>query len=603
MDTTNSKLILSLLQSLLDSVTDGVLVVDLMGKIILYNQKFERMWNIPPDVLESKRDEVALNCILSQLEEPQGFLEKVTEIYSRPKEESYDTVNFLDGRVFARYTRPQKMGEEIVGRVWSFCDISHNHWSDRDRVRLKEKYQNIFDNAPLGIIQSTLDGKIIDANPALARIFGYESPEEMIYIVNQTSVAEAMFVNPAARADLTVKAAMSPGRWFTGEALYRRKDSSIINGRIAFRIVPGEDGIIEGFVEDITERKLTEDKLRDSERFLRQIEKIARIGGWKVNPIIEHSLNWTEGVYDILEAPLDYKSGLELGLDFYTPQYRPILKEALTRAIDHNEPFKIEAEVKTTSGKKIWTEVRGLMRVEEGDVAQIVGTFQDVTERKQIEAALEMSETKYRLMFSESPVGMMYLDKDGNILEVNQKMLDILGSPGAEATKTINMLTFPPIIESGLSQHYHDCLKCGKLVDAETQYTTKWGKRTFLRSVIKPHMDENGEIIGAFTVTEDVALRKQTEDALRESETRYRTLFQSLRDLINMHSEMVQTANQHVESRTLTDVSKNLERNYIENALRKTKGKVQPAAKLLGISRFTLMRQMAKMGIDSDNYK
>ena len=84
------------------------------------------------------------------------------------------------------------------------------------------------------------------------------------------------------------------------------------------------------------------------------------------------------------------------------------------------------------------------MRVEDGDVPQVVGTFQDITERKQIEAALEMSETKYRLMFSESPVGMMYLDKDGNILEVNQKMLDILGSPGVEATKAINMLTFPP---------------------------------------------------------------------------------------------------------------------------------------------------------------
>ena len=602
MDTTNSELIVSLLQSLLDSVTDGVLIVDLTGKIILYNRQFERMWNIPPDVLESKRDEVALSCILGQLQDPEAFLEKVTEIYSRPKEESYDTVSFLDGRVFSRYTRPQKMGDEIVGRVWIFCDVSHNHRSDRARGRLKEKYQNIFDNAPVGIIQSTLDGKIIDANPALARIFGYESPEEMIYIVNQTSVAEAMYVNPPARVDFGVKAAMFPGRWFTGEALYRRKNSSIINGRIAFRIVPGEDGIIEGFVEDITERKLTEDKLRDSERFLLQIEKIARIGGWKVNPIID-SLSWTEGVYDILEAPLDYKPGLERGLDFYTPHYRPILKEALTRAIDHNEPFKVEAEVKTTGGKKIWTEVRGLMRVEEGDVAQIVGTFQDVTERKQIEAALEMSETKYRLMFSESPIGMMYLDKDGNILEVNQKMLDILGSPGAEATKTINMLTFPPIVKSGLSQHYHDCLKCGKLVDAETQYTTKWGKQTFLRSVIKPHMDENGEIIGAFTVTEDVALRKQTEDALRESQSKYQTLFQSLRDLINMHSEMVQTANQHVESRTLTDVSKNLERNYIENALRKTKGKVQPAAKLLGISRFTLMRQMAKMGINSDNYK
>ena len=207
------------------------------------------------------------------------------------------------------------MGDEIVGRVWRFSDVSDTHRADRARVQLKEKYQNIFDNAPVGIIQSTLDGKIIDANPALASIFGYESPEEMISLVNQTSISEALYVNPQVRADFLAKATMFPGRWLTGETLYRRKDESIINGRIAFRVVPGEDGIIEGFVEDITERKLTEDKLLNSERFLRQIEKIARIGGWKVNPDID-TVTWTPGVYDIVEAPLDYKPTLEQGLEF-----------------------------------------------------------------------------------------------------------------------------------------------------------------------------------------------------------------------------------------------------------------------------------------------
>jgi PAS domain S-box-containing protein len=342
--------------------------------------------------------------------------------------------------------------------------------------------------------------------------------------------------------------------------------------------------------------------LRDNERFLRQTEKIARIGGWKVNPLTD-SLIWTEGVYNIIEAPLDYKPGMEEGLKFYTSPYRHIIKEALTKAIDHNEPFKVEAEVITTRGKHIWTEVRGLTRVEDGDVPQVVGTFQDITERKQIESALERSETKYRLMFSESPIGMMYVDRDGNILEINQKMLDIIGSPGSEATRAINMLTFPPLINSGLSQLYHDCLKSGKLIDAETQYTTKWGKKTFLRSVIKPHFDENGDIIGSFTVIEDVAPRKRAEEALRESEARYRTLFQSLKDLIDMHSDRPNEGCLTVETRSLPAVSKNLEMNYIENALRKTKGKVLPAARLLGISRFTLARQMAKMGIKGAHYK
>jgi PAS domain S-box-containing protein len=187
------------------------------------------MWNIPPDVLESKRDEVALKCILSQLEDPRDFLKRVTEIYSHPKEERHDTVNFADGRVFARYTRPQKMGDEIVGRIWSFCDVSHNHRADRARLRLEENYRSIFDNAPVGIVQSTLDGKLIDVNPELARIFGYESPAKMITLVNQTTAAEAVWASPKARTDCLAKAVSSPGKWFVEETQYRRKDSSIID--------------------------------------------------------------------------------------------------------------------------------------------------------------------------------------------------------------------------------------------------------------------------------------------------------------------------------------------------------------------------------------
>ncbi|MGC8659933.1 MAG: PAS domain S-box protein [Desulfomonilaceae bacterium] len=476
MSAANNELIVSLLQSTLDSVTDGVLVVDLAGKMILHNRQFERQWEIPPEVMTNEDHEIILNYIQNQFEDPQGFLDRVREFYSQPQKVGYDTLNSLDGRVFERQTRPLKMGDKIVGRIWSFRDVSQSYKAERARLVQEERYRNIFDHAPVGIIHSTFDGKIIDCNPTLARIFGYESPQELISLVNQTSVPDVMYVNPQVRVDFAAKAADSPGRWFAGEVKYFRKDSSIFVGRVGFRVIPGTDGTIEGFVEDITERKLTEEKLRNSERFLRHTEKIARIGGWKVNPIAD-SVNWTEGVYNIVEAPLDYKPCMEDGLKFYAPPYRSILREALIKAVEQSEPFNVEAEVITRNGKHIWCEVRGLLRVEDGDLPQIVGTFQDITERK------------------------------------------------------------------------------------------------------------------------------QAEDALRESENRYRTLFQSLKDLINMHSERLQHENQSVVLRTLPDVSKDLEMNYIENALRKTKGKVQPAAKLLGISRFALTRQIAKMGINVADYK
>ncbi|MGC8659452.1 MAG: PAS domain-containing protein [Desulfomonilaceae bacterium] len=119
----------------------------------------------------------------------------------------------------------------------------------------------------------------------------------------------------------------------------------------------------------------------------------------------------------------------------------------------------------------------------------------------------------------------------------------------------------------------------------------------------KPVFDSEGHAIRYIGIAIDITERKRNEEALRQSEERYSLLFQSLRDLINLHSGEFQSEFAPALLRTLPDVSKDLQYNYIENALRKTRGKVQPAAKLLGVSRFALMRQMARLGINPHDYK
>lgn len=115
---------LSLLSATLDSTADGILVVDLAGHITSTNSKFGEMWRIPEDALSSRDDETVLASVVEQLTDPDGFLAKVRGLYSQPEAESADVIEFLDGRVFERYSMPQRVGGQVVGRVWSFRDIT-----------------------------------------------------------------------------------------------------------------------------------------------------------------------------------------------------------------------------------------------------------------------------------------------------------------------------------------------------------------------------------------------------------------------------------------------------------------------------------------------
>ena len=132
---------LSLLSATLDSTADGILVVDTGGRIASHNGKFAEMWQIPSEVLAGGDDKAALGHVLEQLADPDGFLAKVTELYAQPDAESYDTIAFKDGRMFERFSTPQRVDGQIVGRVWSFRDVT-----EQSRLEVELAHQAFHDS-------------------------------------------------------------------------------------------------------------------------------------------------------------------------------------------------------------------------------------------------------------------------------------------------------------------------------------------------------------------------------------------------------------------------------------------------------------------------
>ncbi|BAS07822.1 uncharacterized signaling protein CC_0091 [Arthrobacter sp. Hiyo4] len=115
---------MSLLTATLESTADGILVISSDGSVAGFNDQFLKMWGIPPELLDGDTEVPIMRLIVSQVANPEAFMARIAEVVENPAAESHDVLDFKDGRTFERYSRPQRVGERIAGRVWSFRDVT-----------------------------------------------------------------------------------------------------------------------------------------------------------------------------------------------------------------------------------------------------------------------------------------------------------------------------------------------------------------------------------------------------------------------------------------------------------------------------------------------
>ncbi len=133
---------ISLLNATLDATADGILVVSTEGKISSCNGRFLEMWSLDCNSSVGHRDEDLLARALPQLQNSAEFLAKVKELYSSPDATSFDVLHLKDGRIFERYSQPQRIGERVVGRVWSFRDVTQGRNLEQE-LRQSQKMEAV----------------------------------------------------------------------------------------------------------------------------------------------------------------------------------------------------------------------------------------------------------------------------------------------------------------------------------------------------------------------------------------------------------------------------------------------------------------------------
>ncbi len=186
---------LSVLQATFEATADGLVVEDPKGKILRYNRRALQMWQLENDEQLISDKYRLISRVLDQVSDPRAYQERLRQIQANPAGESFDTLEFKDGRVFERYSQPQILNEKVVGRVWSFHDISQ-------RRELENRLQQAQKMEAVGQLAG---GVAHDFNNLLTVINGYSSllAESTSLNEKEQQVAELVLQAGEKAADLT----------------------------------------------------------------------------------------------------------------------------------------------------------------------------------------------------------------------------------------------------------------------------------------------------------------------------------------------------------------------------------------------------------------
>jgi len=376
-----------------------------------------------------------------------------------------------------------------------------------------------------------LNGTIIEVNDAFCTISGY-SREELIgknhRIINSGKHPRAFFTE--------LWGSLKRGDSWQGEICNRAKNGQLYWVDSIIAPLRGPDGAIERYVSirnDISWRKRQSDELRKSREFLHQTGRLAGVGGWEVD-ILAGTVYWSDETCRIHELEPGYKPALDEAINFYAPEARPLIQQALAEGIASGKDWDLQLPMITASGNHIWARAVGHVEFENNVPRRIVGAFQNITETYLQRQKIDSVSNRFQLATRSGGIGVWDYNLVDGTLHWSPEMYPLYGLPPSDDKGAYELWT----------KHLHPDDKASAEAalqaaiqgtsDFQPEFRVLWndGSTHFIKAAAMVERDCVGKALRVVGVNWDVTAQRSAEAELAQRNELLRITMASIGDSV-----------------------------------------------------------------------